>query len=154
MNIKVRDLHYIINQTEGTYFKVIWDLFDKIFNKYGTYLGKVWVLLEENEVLKRLNVNTVKGLADLVPLLIDLNRYKYNRKQYTFLTKRCCFMIFLKDFFHSKFNISSFRTTFNIFIQLNRNKFLELIEPSDVFENRGSSLKPLIKYQNEHFTIK
>ena len=79
MNIKVRDLHYIINQTEGTYFKVIWDLFDKIFNKYGTYLGKVWVLLEENEALKRLNVNTVKGLVDLVPLLIDLNRYKYNR---------------------------------------------------------------------------
>ena len=79
MNIKVRDLLYFKNRIEGTYYKVIWDLLNKICIRYGTYLNIVWVLLEENEGLNRLNVNTVKGLADLVSSLIDLNRYKDNR---------------------------------------------------------------------------
>ena len=58
---------------------MIWDLLYKMFIKFGTYLSFIWVLFEENEVVKRLKANTVKGLVDLVPLLIDLNRYKYNR---------------------------------------------------------------------------
>ena len=58
---------------------MIWDLLYKMFIKFGTYLSFIWVLFEENEVVKQLKANTVKGLVDLVPLLIDLNRYKYNR---------------------------------------------------------------------------
>jgi len=75
----VRDLLYIKIQINGTYYKMIWDLLYKMFIKFGTYLSFIWVLFEENEVVKRLKANTVKGLVDLVPLLIDLNRYKYNR---------------------------------------------------------------------------
>ena len=58
---------------------MVWDLLYKMFIRYGTYLSIVWVLLEENEVLNQSKANTVKGLADIVFLLIDLNRYKYNR---------------------------------------------------------------------------
>ena len=58
---------------------MVWDLLYKMFIRYGTYLSIVWVLLEENEVLNRSKANTVKGLANIVFLLIDLNRYKYNR---------------------------------------------------------------------------
>ena len=75
----MRDLLYIKIQINGTYYKMIWDLLYKMFIKFGTYLSFIWVLFEENEVVKRLKANTVKGLVDLVPLLIDLNRYKYNR---------------------------------------------------------------------------
>ena len=58
---------------------MVWDLLENISHKCGTYLNILWVLLEENEVLKRLYINTVRGLDDLVPLLIDLNRYKNNK---------------------------------------------------------------------------
>jgi len=58
---------------------MIWDLLENISQYCGTYLNIVWVLLEENEWSKRLKANTVKGLAELVPPLIDLNRYKDNR---------------------------------------------------------------------------
>ena len=58
---------------------MVWDLLYKMFIRYGTYLNIVWVLLEENEVQYQPKANTVKGLADIVFLLIDLNRYKYNR---------------------------------------------------------------------------
>jgi hypothetical protein len=84
---------------------MIWDLLKNISQYCGSSLNIVWEQFKENEVLNRLNINTVKGLADLVSLLIDLNRYKDNRKQYTFLAKRCCFKIFLRTFFHSEFNI-------------------------------------------------
>jgi len=79
MNIKVRDLLYLKNRIEGTYYKVIWDLLYKICVRYGTYFNIVWVQFEENEALNQLKVNTVKGLADLAHLLIDINRYKDNR---------------------------------------------------------------------------
>ena len=79
MDFKVRDLLYYKKQSIGTYYKVVWDLLYKMFFRYGTYLNILWVLLEGNEGLKRLKVNTVMGLADIVFLLIDLNRYKYNR---------------------------------------------------------------------------
>ncbi len=79
MDFKVRDLLYYKKQIIGTYYKVVWDLLDKMFIRYGTYLSIVWVLLEENEVQNQPKANTVKGLADIVFLLIDLNRYKYNR---------------------------------------------------------------------------
>jgi hypothetical protein len=55
------------------------ELLYKIYKKCGTYLNILWVLLKENEVPKRLLTNTVKGLDNLVPLLIDLNRYKDNK---------------------------------------------------------------------------
>jgi len=58
---------------------MLWDLPEYFSQKCGTYLNIVWVQLEENEWLKQPKVNTVKGLAVLMPLLIDLNRYKDNR---------------------------------------------------------------------------
>jgi len=79
MNMNVRDLFKLNNQIEGTYYKMPWDLLEYISQYYGTYLKIVWVLLEENELVNHLKSNTVKGLAEFAPLLIDLNRYKYNR---------------------------------------------------------------------------
>jgi len=79
MEKNVRDLFILNNQIEGTYYKMPWDLLEYISQYYGTYLNIAWVLLEENEPANQLISNTVKGLAEIVPHLIDLNRYKYNR---------------------------------------------------------------------------
>lgn len=73
------NLLFLKNMIEGTYYKVVWVLLYNIHVKCGTYLNIVWVQFEENQLLKRLKVNTVKGLAVLMPLLIDLNRYKDNK---------------------------------------------------------------------------
>ena len=56
-----------------------WDLLEYSSQNYGTYLNIVWVLLDGNGPVNQLKSNTVKGLAEFMLLLIDLNRYKYNR---------------------------------------------------------------------------